>query len=145
MLCSKGYGWILSLSFLLTCDEQAVLNTIKMHEIVSVGSVFCKCMQFCNISCIHVWINIYSKIILKLLELEERCLLFSVLLSLDIIQGSRLVAFSNLLVDNSIPPKYIRQLVPYFQQTIPGSNYYEEDEFNSYTNSVISEKAEALI
>ena len=37
---------------------------------------------------------------------------------------------------NSILPKYIRQLVPYFQQTIPGSNYYVEDEFNSYTNKI---------
>ena len=32
--------------------------------------------------------------------------------------------------------KYIRQLVLYFQQTIPGSNYYVEDEFNSYTNKI---------
>ena len=40
------------------------------------------------------------------------------------------------ILDNSILPKYIRQLVPYFQQTIPGSNYYVEDEFNSYTNKI---------
>ena len=39
-----------------------------------------------------------AKLILKLLELEERCLLFSLLLSLDIIQGPPLVACSNLLV-----------------------------------------------
>ena len=42
------------------------------------------------------------------------------------------------ILDNSILPKYIRQLVPYFQQTIPGSNYYVEDEFNSYTNKIKS-------
>ena len=40
------------------------------------------------------------------------------------------------MIDNSIQPKYIRQLVPYFQQTIPGSNYYVEYEFNSYTNKI---------
>ena len=36
--------------------------------------------------------------ILKLFELEERCFLFSLLISLDIIQGPPLVAGSNLLV-----------------------------------------------
>ena len=40
------------------------------------------------------------------------------------------------ILDDSIYIKYIRQLVPYFQQTIPGSNYYVEDEFNSYTNKI---------
>ena len=41
------------------------------------------------------------------------------------------------IIDNSILPKYIRQLVPYFQQTIPGLLcYYVEDEFNSYTNKI---------
>ena len=36
--------------------------------------------------------------ILELFELEERCFLFSLLISLDIIQGPTLVACSNLLV-----------------------------------------------
>ena len=40
------------------------------------------------------------------------------------------------ILDDSIYIKYIRQLVPYFQQTTPGSNYYVEDEFNSYTNKI---------
>ena len=35
-------------------------------------------------------------------------------------------------------PKYINQLIPYFQQTIPGSNDYVEDEFNSYTSKLNS-------
>ena len=90
--------WLHSIIVILVHLGSASSNTIKMREILSVGSVFFKCMQFCNISCIYVWINIYSKIISKLLELEERCLLFSVLLSLDIIQGPPLVACSNLLV-----------------------------------------------
>ena len=38
----------------------------------------------------------------------------------------------NIISDSKLP-KYINQLIPYFQQTIPGSNYYVEDEFNSYT------------
>ena len=40
------------------------------------------------------------------------------------------------ILDNSILPKYHRQLVPYFQQIIPGSYYYGEHEFNSYTNKI---------
>ena len=38
--------------------------------------------------------------ILKLFQLKERCFLFSLLISLDIIQGPPLVACSNLLVLN---------------------------------------------
>ena len=40
------------------------------------------------------------------------------------------------ITDDSILPKYIRHLVQYFQQTIPGSSYNVEDEFNSYKNKI---------
>ena len=41
----------------------------------------------------------------------------------------------NIISDSKLP-KYINQLIPYFQQTIPGGNYYVEDEFNSYTSKL---------
>ena len=43
------------------------------------------------------------------------------------------------IINDSKLPKYINQLIPHFQQTIPGSNYYVEDEFNFYTSKLNSE------
>ena len=42
------------------------------------------------------------------------------------------VKLKNIISDSKLP-NHIKQLMPYFQQTMPGSNYYVEDEFNSYT------------
>ena len=33
-------------------------------------------------------------------------------------------------------PKHIKQLIPYFENSIPGSNYYVEDKFNSYVSKI---------
>ena len=38
--------------------------------------------------------------------------------------------------NNSELPKHINQLIPYFANSIPGSNYYVEDDFNSYINKI---------
>ena len=43
----------------------------------------------------------------------------------------------NIISDSKLP-EYINQLIPYFQQTIPGRNYYVEHEFNSYTSKLNS-------
>ena len=40
------------------------------------------------------------------------------------------------IINNSKLPKHINQLIPYFANSVPGSNYYIEDEFNSYINKI---------
>ena len=40
------------------------------------------------------------------------------------------------IINNSKLPKHINQLIPYFANSIPGSNYYVEDEFSSYINKI---------
>ena len=40
------------------------------------------------------------------------------------------------IINNSKLPKHINQLIPYFANSVPGSNYYVEDEFNSYINKI---------
>ena len=41
----------------------------------------------------------------------------------------------NIISDSKLP-NHIKQLIPYLQQTIPGTNYYVEDELNSYTDKL---------
>ena len=38
------------------------------------------------------------------------------------------------IINNSKLPKHINQLILYFTNSIPGSNYYVEGKFNSYIN-----------
>ena len=45
------------------------------------------------------------------------------------------VKLKNMISDSKLPD-HIKQLMPYFQQTMLGSNYYVEDEFNSYTKKL---------
>ena len=45
------------------------------------------------------------------------------------------VKLKNMISDSKLP-NHIKQLMPYFQQTMLGSNYYVEDEFNSYTKKL---------
>ena len=40
------------------------------------------------------------------------------------------------IIKNSKLPNHLSQLVPYFQQVVPGSSYYAEDEFNSYVSKI---------
>ena len=40
------------------------------------------------------------------------------------------------VIKNSKLPKHIKQLIPYFENSIPGSNYYVEDKFNSYVSKI---------
>ena len=40
------------------------------------------------------------------------------------------------IINNSKLPKHINQLIPYFANSVPGSNYYIEDGFNSYINKI---------
>ena len=41
------------------------------------------------------------------------------------------------IISNSKLPNHIKQLIPpYLQQTMPGINYYIEDELNSYTDKI---------
>ena len=40
------------------------------------------------------------------------------------------------IINNSKLPKHINQLIPYFANSVPGSNYYIEDKFNSYINKI---------
>ena len=40
------------------------------------------------------------------------------------------------IISNSKLPNHIKQLIPYLQQTMPGTNYYVEDELNSYTDKI---------
>ena len=42
------------------------------------------------------------------------------------------------MIKNSKLPNHLKQIVPYFQQAVPGSNYYVEDEFNSHINQINS-------
>ena len=42
------------------------------------------------------------------------------------------------IISDSDLTKYMNQLIPYVQQTIPGSDYNVEDEFNSYTSKLNS-------
>ena len=45
------------------------------------------------------------------------------------------VKLKNVICDSKLP-NHIKQLMPYFQKAIPGSNYYVEDEFNSHSNKL---------
>ena len=40
------------------------------------------------------------------------------------------------IISDSKLPNHIKQLIPYLQQTISGTNYYVEDELNSYTDKL---------
>ena len=40
------------------------------------------------------------------------------------------------IMKNSKLPNHLKQLVPYFQKAVPGSNCYVEDEFNSYISKI---------
>ena len=40
------------------------------------------------------------------------------------------------IINNSKLPKHINQLILYFANSVPGSNYYVEDEFNSHINKI---------
>ena len=40
------------------------------------------------------------------------------------------------IIKNSKLPKHIKQLIPYFENSIPGSNYYVENKFNSYVSKI---------
>ena len=40
------------------------------------------------------------------------------------------------IINNSKLPKHINQLIPYFGNSVPGTNYYIEDKFNSYINKI---------
>ena len=42
------------------------------------------------------------------------------------------------IIKNSELSNHLKQIVPYFQQAVPGSNYYVEDEFNSHINKINS-------
>ena len=45
------------------------------------------------------------------------------------------VKLKNIISDSKLS-NHVKKLMPYFQQTILGSNYYLEDEFNSYTKKL---------
>ena len=40
------------------------------------------------------------------------------------------------IINNSKLPNHLKQLVPCFQQAVPRSNHYVEDEFNSYISKI---------
>ena len=45
------------------------------------------------------------------------------------------VKLKNIISDSKLP-NHMKQLIAYLQQTMPGSNYYVENEFNSYTKNL---------
>ena len=50
----------------------------------------------------------------------------------------------NSIIKNSKLPNHLKQIVPYFQQAVPGSNYYVDDEINSHINKINSKLEIAL-